>query len=85
VNAVNAKTSALRNELLALPTEDRAVLAAELLASLDDEVSDADPAEIDRAWGDEMVRRSEQIATGEVTTLSWSEVLEQIAARRSSR
>jgi putative addiction module component (TIGR02574 family) len=82
---VNAKTSALRNELLALPTEDRAVLAAELLASLDDEVSDADPAEIDRAWGDEMVRRSEQIATGEVTTLSWSEVLEQIAARRSSR
>lgn len=82
---MNAKTSALRNELLALPTEDRAVLAAELLASLDDEVSDADPAEIDRAWGDEMVRRSEQIAAGEVTTLSWSEVLEQVAARRSSR
>lgn len=85
MSAVNAKTSALRNELLALPTEDRAVLAAELLASLDDEVSDADPAEIDRAWGDEMVRRSEQIATGEVTTLSWSEVLEQVVARRSSR
>ena len=82
---MNAKTSALRNELLALPTEDRGVLAAELLASLDDEVSDADPAEIDRAWGDEMVRRSEQIAAGEVTTLSWSEVLEQVAARRSSR
>lgn len=82
---VNAKTSALRNELLALPTEDRAVLAAELLASLDGEVSDADPAEIDRAWGDEMVRRSEQIAAGEVATLSWSEVLEQVVARRSSR
>jgi hypothetical protein len=81
---VNAKTSALRNELLAPPTEDRAVLAVELRASLDDDTSDADPAEIDRAWGRETVRRSGQIAAGEVMTLSSSEVLERVAARRST-
>ena len=82
---MNARSAALRSEVLALPTEERAVLAVELLASLDEDVSDADPDEVDRAWGEEMVRRSEQIASGEVKTLSWSEVLEQVAASRSSR
>ena len=81
---MNAKSAALRTEVLALPTEERAVLAVELLASLDENASADDPAEVDRAWG-AMVRRSEQIASGEVKTLSWSEVLEQVAASRSSR
>jgi putative addiction module component (TIGR02574 family) len=82
---VSAKSAALRTEVLALPTEERAVLAVELLASLDDDIAEDDPAEVDRAWGEEMARRSQQIAAGEVKTLSWSEVLEQVAASRSSR
>jgi len=82
---VNAKSAALRTEVLSLPTEERAVLAVELLASLDEDVSEDDPAEVDRAWGNEMVRRSQQITSGEVKTLSWSEVLEQVAANRKSR
>jgi putative addiction module component (TIGR02574 family) len=82
---VNAKSAALRDEVLALSTEERAELAVELLASLDDEVSDDDPAEIDQAWGDEMVRRSTQIASGEVETLKWDEVLAQVAENRRSR
>jgi putative addiction module component (TIGR02574 family) len=82
---VNAKSAALRDEVLALSTEERAELAVELLASLDDEVSDDDPAEIDHAWGDEMVRRSTQIASGEVETLKWDEVLAQVAENRRSR
>lgn len=61
------------------------MLAVELLASLDEDVSEDDPAEVDRAWGDEMVRRSQKITSGEVKTLSWSEVLEQVAANRNSR
>lgn len=60
------------------------MLAAALLASLDDVVPDVDPAEVDRAWGNEMARRSRQIAAGEVVTSSWSEVLAQIAARRQT-
>jgi len=82
---VNAASAALRSELLSLPAAERAVLAVELLASLDEEPSEDDPAEVDRAWGNEMVRRSQQITSGEVTTLSWSEVLEQVAANHNSR
>jgi len=82
---VSAKSAALRTEVLALTTEERAVLAVELLASLDDDIAEDDPAEVDRAWGEEMARRSQQIAAGEVRALSWSEVLEQVAASRSSR
>ena len=41
---VSAKSAELRDEVLALPAEERAELAVELLASLDDD------AEIDDAW-----------------------------------
>ena len=84
MKVVSAKSAALRTEVLSLPTEERAVLAVELLASLDDDVSE-DTAEVDLAWGAEMVRRSRQIASGEVKTLTWSEVLEQVAASRRPR
>ena len=83
--SVSATPSALRDEALALPAEQRAELAVELLASLDDDISEEDPDEIDRAWGDEMLRRSAQIASGEVKTLTWDEVLAQVAANRRSR
>lgn len=82
---MNAKFAFLRSEVLALPAEDSAALAADLLASLDGDLAGADPTEVDLAWADEMARRSEQIVSGEVPTLSWSEVLEQIAASRGSR
>ena len=82
---MSAKSAALRTEVLSLPTEERAVLAVELLASLDDDISQDDPAEVDLAWGAEMVRRSREIASREVKTLSWSEVLEQVAASRNPR
>lgn len=80
--SVSATPSALRDEALALPAEQRAELVVELLASLDDDMSDADPDEIDQAWGEEMQRRSAQIASGEVKTLTWDEVLDQVAASR---
>jgi putative addiction module component (TIGR02574 family) len=79
---VSAKSAELRNEVLALPTEERAELAVELLASLDDDVSDDDPDELDHAWGEEMVRRSQQIATGEVKTVTWDGVLQRVTANR---
>lgn len=82
---MNARSAVLRTEVLALPAEERAVLAVELLASLDEDASEDDPVEVDRAWGEAMVRRSQQITSGEVKTLSWSEVLEQVAASRNSR
>ena len=83
--SVSATPAALRDEALALPAEQRAELAVELLASLDDDISEDEPEEIDRAWGDEMLRRSAQIASGEVETLTWGEVLAQVAENRRSR
>ena len=56
-------------ELLKLPAEERAELAAALLESLDSEVDDCADAE----WGEEIRRRVEDVAAGRVTTLSWSE------------
>jgi putative addiction module component (TIGR02574 family) len=82
---VNARSAALRNELLALPLDERAEFAAELLASLDDEDSSDDPVEVDLAWRDELSRRSEQIATGAVATVGWDQVLERVADSRRTR
>ena len=82
---MSATPSALRDEALALPAEQRAELVVELLASLDDDISEEDPDEIDQAWGDEMLRRSAQITSGEVKTLTWDEVLAQVAENRRLR
>ena len=70
---------------MALPVEDRAELAVQLLASLDEEAADDDPVELDRAWGEEMVRRSQQVASGEAPTVKWDEVLARVAEQRASR
>ncbi len=82
---MSARMASLRTDVLSLPADDRAALAADLLASLDDDVAGADRSEIGHAWGDEIVRRSEEVASGQVTPLSWSEVLEHLAASRNSR
>ena len=82
---MNARSVALRDELLALPLDERAEFAAELLASLDDEDSLDDPVEVDLAWRDELSRRSEQIATGTVATVGWDQVLERVADSRRTR
>lgn len=82
---MNARSVALRDELLALPLDERAEFAAELLASLDDEDSSDDPVEVDLAWRDELSRRSEQIATGTVATVGWDQVLERVADSRRTR
>lgn len=82
---MNARSVALREELLALPVDERAELAAELLASLDDEASLGDPADVDQAWSEELLRRSEQVSSGTVSTVGWDQVLERVADRRRQR
>ena len=58
---------------MALPVKERADLAAELLASLDDAAPE-DPAEVEAAWAAEIERRARRVISGETTGVSWEDV-----------
>jgi hypothetical protein len=66
---------------LALDEDDRARLAATLVASLDGE-RDADAAS---AWGAEIERRLARIDAGEATLLSASDVIDRLRATSRGR
>ncbi len=82
---MNARSVTLREELLALPIDERAELAVDLLASLDDEAGLEDPADVDQAWSEELLRRSEQVSSGTASTVGWDQVLERVADNRRQR
>jgi putative addiction module component (TIGR02574 family) len=63
---------------LALSARDKAKLAEDLIAALDDRSEEA----IDAAWAAEIDRRSRQIDAGSVKPISWSQ-LKQPPTRRS--
>ncbi|HSN97945.1 MAG TPA: addiction module protein [Candidatus Nanopelagicales bacterium] len=65
----------IRSAALALPPEERAALAAELLESLDAGEADEGVAE---AWEAEIGRRLGEIERGEVKTIQASEVLKRL-------
>ena len=77
--------SALLSEVLALPTEERAEIVAELLASLDDAGTGEDSEELEAIWAAEMSRRSQQLASGEVQAETWDHVLRRVAEGRRTR
>lgn len=58
---------------MALPVEERAGLAAELLASLDDTAPE-DPAEVEAAWAVEIERRARRVIAGETAGIPWEAV-----------
>ncbi|PYS50367.1 MAG: addiction module component, family protein [Acidobacteria bacterium] len=67
----------LLREALTLSPEERADVAAELLASLDD--SDAeDPAAVQAAWAAEIERRAQRVLSGESTGEPWEDVRNRI-------
>jgi putative addiction module component (TIGR02574 family) len=71
----------LLEQALMLPAVDRAQLASGLLASLDGD--DVDEAQVERVWSMEAERRAAEIASGEVTPVSWEQVLSRIDERRA--
>lgn len=68
----------LRDEVLRLPADARARLAAELLGSLDDSSDDVSPEEHDAGWGAEIAERLRRIDAGEVKPVPWDEARERI-------
>jgi putative addiction module component (TIGR02574 family) len=63
----------LTKEALTLPSSERAKLASALIASLDHEPSD-DPAELERAWEQEIERRVAEYRSGRAHPIAASEV-----------
>jgi putative addiction module component (TIGR02574 family) len=74
---MTARAAQILREALALPAEERADVAAELLASLD-EPADQD---VDVAWATELERRARRVLSGESQGTEWSEVRARIVSR----
>jgi putative addiction module component (TIGR02574 family) len=71
---------ALLQEALRLPRRERADVAAELLASLDDDLTD-DPQELEKAWAAEIERRARRVLAGESSGTPWEQVKQRIERR----
>lgn len=71
---------ALLHEALRLPRRERADVAAELLASLDDELTD-DPQELEKAWAAEIERRARRVLAGGSAGAPWEDVEQRIRTR----
>lgn len=70
----------LLREALTLPAEQRANIAAELLASLE-EVPVEDAVQIEAAWAREIERRSRRVMSGESAGERWEDVRARINRR----
>ena len=70
---MSPRAQELLRDALALPVDERADLAAQLLASLDD-AADDDPNEVEAAWAAEVERRARRVLAGESAGIPWSDV-----------
>lgn len=66
------RAQALLREALTLPPEERADVAAELLASLDD--TETEVADIEAVWAAEIERRARRVLAGESPGTPWEDV-----------
>jgi putative addiction module component (TIGR02574 family) len=66
------RAQALLREALALPPDERADVAAELLASLDNPEMDA--GDIEAAWATEIEKRARRVLAGESAGIPWEDV-----------
>ena len=73
----------LLREALTLPPDERADVAAELLASLDDSMED--PVIVQAAWAKEIERRGRRALAGESAGESWEDVRDRVARRLATR
>jgi putative addiction module component (TIGR02574 family) len=67
----------LLEEALKLSPEARAALAASLLESLDEEVDEG----VEAAWAEEIAKRIQELDSGAVTAIPWSEARRRILAQ----
>lgn len=75
---MSSESETILREALALQDNERADLAAHLLASLDPPTVD-DPTTIDEVWAAELERRARKIVSGEVPVEDWAAVRDRVA------
>jgi putative addiction module component (TIGR02574 family) len=80
---MTSRAQELLREALTLPAAERADVAAELLASLDDE--ETDTADIETAWATEIEKRARCVLAGESTAIPLEEVRRRAEAEIRKR
>jgi putative addiction module component (TIGR02574 family) len=78
IYGMNARTKKLLEEVLELPASERALLVAEVDASLD---SEAAPEEVEKAWAAELEKRIEDVVSGRVKTRDLDESMAELEAK----
>jgi putative addiction module component (TIGR02574 family) len=81
---MSERAQALLREALKLPSEERADVAAELLASLDAPAAE-DAAAVQAAWAAEIERRARRVLAGESAGEPWEEVRDRISRSLTER
>lgn len=81
---MTSRAQELLREALTLPIDERADVAAELLASLDDAGAE-DPAEVEAAWAAEIEKRARRVMAGESQGIPWEEVRARAEAELRKR
>jgi putative addiction module component (TIGR02574 family) len=81
---MTSRAQELLREALTLPIAERADVAAELLASLDDAETE-DLAEVEAAWAAEIERRARRVMAGESAGVPWDDVRRRAEAELRKR
>lgn len=77
---MTSRAQALLREALTLSADERADVAAELLASLDDAPPDSQ-ADVEAAWAREIERRAHRVMSGESAGERWEDVRARVRQR----
>lgn len=81
---MTSRAQALLREALTLLTSERADVAAELLASLEDAPPET-PAEVEAAWAHEIERRARRVMSGESAGEPWEDMRARVLQRLTER
>jgi putative addiction module component (TIGR02574 family) len=74
---MNTTADSILGTVLALPPDERARIAAKLIASLDE----GEDTGVETAWAAEIERRIAEIESGEAETASWEEARARIRSK----
>ena len=80
---MTSRAQDILRDALALPVDERADVAAELLASLD--AGTEEPAEVEAAWAAEIEKRARRVMSGESEGIPWEEVRARAEAELRKR